>query len=68
MRISLDEIGEEVAKTKDLVRVLCDTVYLCEKERKPLHHIKTLCPLVFEQCAKSLNILDDYMLQENGKV
>lgn len=49
MQISTDELEEQMFKTKDLIRTLCDTAYICMKEQKPMHHIATLCPIIFEQ-------------------
>lgn len=67
MRIELEEIEEELYKTKDLIRVLWDTVRICQKEQRPVHHIYTLCPLIFEQYSKALQIFDDYIIQEYKK-
>lgn len=63
MSITFKEIEEQMFKTKDLIRTLCDTVHVCMKEQRPMHHIATLCPIVFEQFTKTEQILDNYFHQ-----
>lgn len=67
MRIDIKEVEYELYKTKDLIRVLCETVYVCNKEQRPLHHINTLCQIIFDQYAKTLQIFDDCTQQESKK-
>lgn len=61
MPISTDELEEQMFKTKDLIRTLCDTVYVCMKEQKTMHHIATLCPIIFEQFAKTEQVMEEYI-------
>ena len=63
MQISVDELEEQMFKTKDLIRTLCDTVYVCMKEQKTMHHIATLCPIIFEQFTRTEQLLDYYFHQ-----
>lgn len=63
MSITFKEIEEQMFKAKDLIRTLCDTVHVCMKEQRPMHHIATLCPIVFEQFTKTEQILDNYFHQ-----
>lgn len=63
MSITFKEIEEQMFKTKDLIRILCDTVHVCTKEQRPMHHIATLCPMIFEQFTKTENLLDSYFHQ-----
>lgn len=65
MRIEIKEVEDELYKTKDLIRVLCDTVYICMKEQRPVQHIHTLCPVIFEQYTRALQVFDDYTVQES---
>uniref|UniRef100_UPI004025C3A5 hypothetical protein n=1 Tax=Candidatus Scatousia sp. TaxID=3085663 RepID=UPI004025C3A5 len=61
MPISTDELEEQMFKTKDLIRTLCDTVYVCMKEQKTMHHIATLCPIIFEQFTKTEQVMEEYI-------
>lgn len=61
MPISTDELKEQMFKTKDLIRTLCDTVYVCMKEQKTMHHIATLCPIIFEQFTKTEQVMEEYI-------
>ena len=61
MPISTDELEEQMFKTKDLIRTLCDTVYVCMKEQKTMHHIATLCPIICEQFTKTEQVMEEYI-------
>lgn len=63
MQITHQKIEEQIFKTKDLIRTLCDTVHVCIKEQRPMHHIATLCPIIFEQFTKTEQLLDNYINQ-----
>lgn len=63
MQISTDELEEQMFKTKDLIRTLCDTAYISMKEQKPMHHIATLCPIIFEQFTITEQLLEQYLHQ-----
>ncbi len=63
MSIAVEEIEKQMFKTKDLIRTLCDTAYVCIKEQRPMHHIATLCPIIFEQFTKTEQLLDNYFHQ-----
>lgn len=65
MQITYKEVEEQMFKTKDLIRILCDTVHVCTKEQRPMHHIATLCPIIFEQYIKTEQVFGVYINQNS---
>ncbi len=64
MSVRLQKIEDKFFKTKDLIRVLCDTVQVCMEEQRPMHHIATLCPVIFEQLRRTESLFDEYIQQD----
>lgn len=61
MTVVLNDVSDELFKTHDLIKVLCDTLENCRKNQRPVHHVYTLADLLLNQSLKTNEIFDKYM-------
>lgn len=65
MSTTLEKINEDLYKTHDLIRILCDTIENCRRNQRHPVYIDTLCEILYEQSRKSVTALDEYINDEN---